>query len=215
MFSALASEESRRFYMWLPLAFAGLLMILFGIGQWGRWWHLATLASIPLCLVGVPWFSNKFTQWYIDWCHSPFLYVGTLIFVSVVAFSIRWLGRGRVSPDCSENGSTPKTPLLATKIAIVILGVGGAVYGVDYLRRSLNGRFEPEIIGLTGVKWYAWAPNGFVTEFKWNHSRKRFYYGLWLADALFWHRSEAASSGRYPVNEVSGEDIGKVYRAWK
>ncbi len=104
------------------------------------------------------------------------------------------------------------TPVIgATIVGLLLLGV----YVGAYVVRSREGRFEPEAIGLSGVKWYRWAPAGFVTNFKWDHSQIKFYYPLYLIDIRIWHNPEDAGSSKYPINEVKAEDIDKVYRAWK
>jgi len=98
----------------------------------------------------------------------------------------------------------------ATYAVIVTL----VLYVVSYLWLSMNGRFEPEAIGLAGVKLYGWAPLGFVHEYKWNHSLQICFLPLWVLDAKFWHKSDDALIGKYPTDEVSREDIWKVYVAW-
>lgn len=88
-------------------------------------------------------------------------------------------------------------------------------YGGSYMVRSVRGRYDPGAIGLNGVKVYVWAPEGFVNEFRWNQRLLRIYYPLYTLDSRFWHTSDKARHGVYPINEVAQEDIGKVYRAWK
>ena len=90
-----------------------------------------------------------------------------------------------------------------------------SVYVGAYVVRSREGRFEPASIGLNGVKGYGWAPAGFVTDYKWDHSQMKFYYPLYLLDIRFWHNEDAELSSKYPINKVSSEDIWKVYKAWK
>jgi len=85
--------------------------------------------------------------------------------------------------------------------------------------RSSRGRYEPAVIGLGGVKWYDWAPQGFVTDFRWNNDLVRFYYyPLWRLDRRFWHKPIHGPGVNYPinypVNEVAPEDIGQVFQAW-
>ena len=87
------------------------------------------------------------------------------------------------------------------------------VYISTYLLLSANGRFEPGIIGLNGVKAYDWAPKGFVHDFKWNRKFCLFYEPLWVLDINLWHTNPR--EGHYPINEVAAKDIGKVYRAWR
>ena len=89
------------------------------------------------------------------------------------------------------------------------------MYIGSYLWRSTQGRYEPAAIGLNGVKWYHWAPRGFVTDFRWNQTLVQAYYPLFFIDTRFWHTSDDAYRGRYPINQVATEDIGKVHQAWK
>ena len=97
-------------------------------------------------------------------------------------------------------------------IALVLLLL---IYVGSYLMLSISGRFEPEAIGLNGVKWYAWAPRGFVHDYRWRKSLRTVFIPLWIADTHLWHTSDKAGGGRYPVDRVDEKDIGKVYQAWK
>jgi hypothetical protein len=98
-------------------------------------------------------------------------------------------------------------------LLFALLGALLAYVG-SYVTRSAHGRYEPMVIGLVGVKWYDWAPHGFVTDFQWDKDQIRFYYPLWRLDRRFWHPPHHASDrARYPINEPS--DIGQVYRAWQ
>jgi len=112
--------------------------------------------------------------------------------------------------------STPRSRRFywAWGISIALLIVLGFYVG-SYVRRSSRGGYEPAVIGLNGVKWYDWAPEGFVTDYRWNASMKRIYWPLWYLDRRIWHTPDMADSGEYPVNEVAPKDIGKVYEAWK
>src|SRR5262245_22135556 len=100
-------------------------------------------------------------------------------------------------------------------IAVSAMALAVFAYVGSYLSRSAQGRYEPECIGLNGVKLYSWAPRGFVTDFRWNHSLMRAYYPLYFLDTRFWHTSDDAYAKKYPINEVAAEDVGKVYNAWK
>jgi hypothetical protein len=100
--------------------------------------------------------------------------------------------------------------IVMTTLTLVVFAYVGS-----YLWLSTRGRFEPAAIGTNGVKWYHWAPSGFVTDFRWNQTLMRAYYPLFFLDTRFWHTSDDAYRSRYPINEVATEDIGKVYRAWK
>jgi|GEM_PF-1835086 len=103
-----------------------------------------------------------------------------------------------------------KRPLLTLSSCAV------AAYVATYLWLSLHGRYEANVIGSGGVKWYMWAPKGFVTDFRWNKTLKRVFSPLLFLDTKLWHTWEKAEDddSSYPVNEVSAEDIWKVYEAW-
>jgi len=104
--------------------------------------------------------------------------------------------------------------LFQRSIVLALIASLLAVYVADYLRRTLQGRYEPGTIGLNGVKTYAWAPRGFVSDFRWNPNFIRFYLPLLVLDQGLWHTWEAAETGKYPVNRVGRDEIGKVYAAW-
>ena len=90
-----------------------------------------------------------------------------------------------------------------------IIAVTACAYAGSYLVLSLEGRYEPALIGLMGVKTYKWAPKGFVTDFKDNPTLTIFYFPLLLLDQRCWHTSDRTHRG-YPINEVPVEEIGKV-----
>jgi hypothetical protein len=96
-------------------------------------------------------------------------------------------------------------------LACVIFGVT-LIYVGSYVWMSSQGRYEPAVIGIRGVKNYAWAPKGFVTNYQWSQARYRFYWPLWRLDHEFWHTPDRAYDGRYPIHEP--EHIGEVYQAW-
>jgi len=104
---------------------------------------------------------------------------------------------------------------LKKHVVVATLLSGLFFYVGSYLWRSTHGRYEPAAIGLNGVKWYHWAPSGFVADFRWNRTLMGVYHPLFFLDTRFWHTSDEACRKRYPINEVATEDIGKVYRAWK
>jgi hypothetical protein len=101
------------------------------------------------------------------------------------------------------------------KFKRIILGLIITIYLGSYLLLSLQGRFEPAAIGLNGVKSYAWAPKGFVNEFKWNNSFVIFYSPLYAIDQWYWHTDEAFHRNKYSINEVANEDVWKVWEACK
>jgi hypothetical protein len=77
--------------------------------------------------------------------------------------------------------------LIFGAISILFLAYAGS-----YLALSLRGRYEPAVIGLNGVKWYHWAPNGFVNEFRWHQGVMLVYYPLYILDIRVWHTSDKA-----------------------
>jgi hypothetical protein len=76
------------------------------------------------------------------------------------------------------------------------------IYIGVYALLSLNGRYEPAVVGLDHVKWYGWAPQGFVQESQWNRSLMWIFLPLYYLDTHFWHKGEHSDSGKYPINEV-------------
>lgn len=85
-------------------------------------------------------------------------------------------------------------------------------YIASYLVLSVYGRFEPEVVGRNYVMRYAWAPKGSVHNYEWSRSFQIAYHSLWIADTQFWHKSDEALSGKYPVHfEVHTND----YIRWK
>ena len=90
-----------------------------------------------------------------------------------------------------------------------------ALYIGTYVSRSLGGRYEPVTIGLHHVTNYAWAPTGFVTNFKWHRRPMIFYHPLYYLDCHYWHNYDDAWTDKYPVNKVDDQDAGKVHRAWQ
>ena len=92
------------------------------------------------------------------------------------------------------------------RIGRVITIIGAmSLYPLSYLALSLNGIYYPAAIGLTGVKWYNWAPMGFASrkEYRWNIPIALFYLPLWHLDKKYWHESELARTGEYPKFDLS------------
>jgi hypothetical protein len=83
------------------------------------------------------------------------------------------------------------------------------LYAGSYLSLSWQGRDEPEMIGLSGVKLYGWAPAGFVHDYKWNHSLQLFFLPVYLPDKFFWHKSSLLPESRYPVDVVPRKISGR------
>ncbi len=106
-----------------------------------------------------------------------------------------------------------RKPRLLLNVSLVV-GLVLASYNLVYLWLSANGRYEPESIGLNGIKTYAWAPKGFVKEYRWDKTRLRVFAPVWFLDLKFWHTHGAIDSGNYPINEVADADLGIVWKAW-
>jgi hypothetical protein len=87
------------------------------------------------------------------------------------------------------------------------------LYTGSYVILSARGCYEPAGIGLGGVKWYAWAPHGFVEGYRWKRCPMLIYAPLLCLDRWLWHPPGNPPPGGYPVNEVKREDIWKVYKA--
>ena len=76
-----------------------------------------------------------------------------------------------------------------------------AIYAGVYLAMSANGRYEPAVIGLDHVKWYSWAPAGFVHDYRWNPAMESVFLPLWSLDIWLWHPHVGPGySGPYPIN---------------
>lgn len=102
----------------------------------------------------------------------------------------------------------------ASRYILEILGTMLFVYSGTYFWLSLHGRYEPMVVGWAGVKNYMWAPRGFVDDFVWNEKLMSAFTPLFFIDTRLWHTSRKAREGKYPINEVSREEIGRVYEAW-
>lgn len=100
------------------------------------------------------------------------------------------------------------------RISAWVVAAGLTIYVVSYLCLSVNGRFEPSVIGTNGVKCYDWAPYGFVDDYRWNRPLMVFFLPLHALDDRCWHTSDDAYDGRYPVNVLRRQDVGIWYRKW-
>jgi hypothetical protein len=87
-------------------------------------------------------------------------------------------------------------------LAIALVPLLGLYVG-SYLALSLRGRYEPSVWGLNGVKWYSWAPAGFVEDLHWNHPIRITYLPLYCLDTQFWHREGYRErDGKYPIHWI-------------
>jgi len=65
-----------------------------------------------------------------------------------------------------------------------------AAYAAVYVGLSAKGRYEPAVWGLGGVKWYAWAPAGFVRNYAWDDRMMMTFAPLYCLDQGFWHTEQ-------------------------
>jgi len=104
---------------------------------------------------------------------------------------------------------------MARRTVKKVIGITACAYVGSPLVLSLLGRYEPDGIGTAGVKWYAWAPQGFQTDFKGNTALTRIYYPLVMLDWFLWHGTTTAEANTfYPINYIPLAEIGKVAEAW-
>jgi hypothetical protein len=129
-----------------------------------------------------------------------------------------WGGGCRAEIETNELGSrTWKPPRFWLVFAWVVVVVV-IMYTCSYVCLSLGGRYQPGDIGGNGVKHYLWAPNGFVTGYRWNLKLIRFYALPYMADRRLWHRDDDIFGGKYPVKYVDNrdaEEIEKIFRAYR
>jgi hypothetical protein len=83
---------------------------------------------------------------------------------------------------------------------ITVLAFLLVCYLGSYLLLTLRGRYEPVTIGLNGANAYAWAPENFTHDFRWDRFKIAFYLPLYCLDAQFWHTRAAVRTGRYPMD---------------
>ena len=93
------------------------------------------------------------------------------------------------------------------RYTIAVFAILLATYTAVYVALSANGRYEPAAWGLDGVKWYAWAPAGFVRDYAWDVRMMIAFAPLYYLDQEFWHTERESESGRYPINRVPDLDV--------
>jgi hypothetical protein len=89
-----------------------------------------------------------------------------------------------------------------------IVGVAVGLYVITYLTLSIAGRYEPGSLGASGVKWYYWAPKGFVTgngdvrSLRWRQGMLLTFGPLFWLDTRTWHTQDKVHGGRYRINDI-------------
>jgi hypothetical protein len=134
---------------------------------------------------GILWWSARFESiWLLN------LGIGCLALAAILA----WIG-------------LQHTWKYTTYVVLLLF----ALYVGTYVTLSLQGRYEPNVAGLDGVKWYSWAPAGLVYEqpagsrrlAKWNMPLVWAFWPLHRLDTSYWHPHERPGyKGRYPINDI-------------
>jgi hypothetical protein len=96
-------------------------------------------------------------------------------------------------PDFVNHGCKQSFGLRRTGVFLFLAFFG---YVSIYFVLSLNGQYEPEIVGAQGVKSYVWAPAAFYrtassdSKFTtgWNPVLQKLFYPLWRIDARYIHK---------------------------
>jgi len=99
-----------------------------------------------------------------------------------------------------------KRILLTCITAFLLLYVG------SYALLSSQGQYVPGAWGLGWVKWYIWAPHGFVsgpmgTEH--NRTLQGMFLPLWWIDMQCIHTSDQLPDERYPINTKLDDELRK------
>jgi len=103
--------------------------------------------------------------------------------------------------------SKPRRRKVLVAVAIALWAYLGS-----YLFLSFRGRYEPAVIGANGVKYYDWAPAGFVEGYRWRSGIRNFYLPLYSLDRAFWHQPNEAHWFKYPRHVP--DSVDDVWRAW-
>ncbi len=99
----------------------------------------------------------------------------------------------------------------------IILTVGAllGLYVGSYAVLSSHGQYVPGGWGLGWVKWYVWAPYGFVSGPA-GTGQRRFiqtvYLPLWQVDWRLIHTSDRAGEGKLPINTMLDDALQKRLR---
>ena len=101
---------------------------------------------------------------------------------------------------------------LTKRAAVLWISVGTVFvsYLLVYLVLSKLGAYEPAATGISGngVKWYAWAPYGFVARerplsFKWRPFPYYVFFPLYWLDCAHWHTEDKSYKNLYPVHDLA------------
>jgi hypothetical protein len=98
----------------------------------------------------------------------------------------------------------------------VVAGCLG-VYVGSYIILSSRGRYVPGAWGLSTVKWYEWAPEGYVSGqegTRRNLAFQLFFLLAWIVDNKFIHTFEKARSGQYPINSLLEHELQVSTSNW-
>ena len=91
-----------------------------------------------------------------------------------------------------------KKALIITTAILLLLAYTGS-----YMALSRQGEYVPACWGLGWVKWYVWAPRGFVSGpwgIKQNRLWQTIFLPLWVIDRHVIHTDDKADRGKYPIN---------------
>lgn len=95
-----------------------------------------------------------------------------------------------------------------TAVFWVAIGMLPVAYVLTYLALSWRGAYEPAAIGIDAVKWYEWAPAGFIVR-EWPGSiRPRpllfvVFLPLHRLDCAYWHTAAKSHRDLYPVHDLT------------
>jgi len=97
-----------------------------------------------------------------------------------------------------------KNIILPSVAALLVLYMG------SYALLSSLGQYVPGCWGLGWVKWYIWAPRGFVsgpmgTEH--NRTLPVMFLPLWWIDMQLVHKSDQLPDERYPINKKLNDKL--------
>ena len=86
------------------------------------------------------------------------------------------------------------------------------LYIGSYAVLSSQGQYVPRAWGLAWVKWYVWAPRGFVSGpmgTGQNRVLQILYLPLWGIDMQLLHKSDQLPDKKYPINTTMEQAFEK------